>query len=169
MNILILGSGGREHALAWKIAASPLTDKLYCAPGNAGIAQEAECVALDHRRPRGGDRLLPRRSKIDFVVVGPEAPLCAGIVDDLEAAGIKAFGPTKWAARLEGSKGFTKDLCKANNIPTAAYERFKGAARGEGLRAPERRADRGEGRRARRRQGRGGRRDGRRKPKPPST
>jgi len=126
MNILILGSGGREHALAWKIAASPLTDKLYCAPGNAGIAQEAECVALDvndHAAVIG----FAKEKKIDLVVVGPEAPLCAGIVDDLEAAGIKAFGPTKWAARLEGSKGFTKDLCKANNIPTAAYERFKQA------------------------------------------
>ena len=126
MNILILGSGGREHALAWKIAASPLTDKLYCAPGNAGIAQEAECVALD---TADHDAVIAfcRESKIDLVVVGPEVPLVAGIVDDLEAAGIKAFGPSKWAARLEGSKGFTKDLCKANKIPTAAYERFKGA------------------------------------------
>ncbi len=127
MNILILGSGGREHALAWKMAASPLTDKLYCAPGNAGIAREAECVALDladHKTVIA----FAKEKKIDFVVVGPEVPLCAGIVDDLEAAGIKAFGPTKWAARLEGSKGFTKDLCKANNIPTAAYERFKGAS-----------------------------------------
>jgi phosphoribosylamine--glycine ligase len=127
MNILLLGSGGREHALAWKMAASPLADKLYCAPGNAGIAQEAECVALDiadHAAVIG----FCKSQAIDFVVVGPEAPLCAGIVDDLESAGIKAFGPGKWAARLEGSKGFTKDLCKANKIPTAAYERFKGAA-----------------------------------------
>ena len=123
MNILLLGSGGREHALAWKIAASPLVEKLYCAPGNAGIAQECERDRARHRRPRGGDRVLPR-ADIGFVVVGPEAPLCAGIVDDLAAAGIKAFGPSKAAARLEGSKGFTKDLCKANNIPTAAYERF---------------------------------------------
>jgi len=126
MNILILGSGGREHALAWKIAASPLTTKLYCAPGNAGIAQEAECVALDiadHRAVIG----FCKDAKIDFVVVGPEVPLVAGIVDDLEAAGIKAFGPTQAAAQLEGSKGFTKDLCKANNIPTAAYERFTNA------------------------------------------
>src|SRR6476659_827010 len=126
MNILIIGSGGREHALAWKMAASPLTDKLFCAPGNAGIAQEAECVARDL-----GDHkaviAFAKDKKIDLVVVGPEVPLCAGIVDDLEAAGIKAFGPTKWAALLEGSKGFTKDLCKANNIPTAGYERFKGA------------------------------------------
>jgi phosphoribosylamine--glycine ligase len=126
MNILILGSGGREHALAWKMAASPLADKLYCAPGNAGIAQEAECVALDIADHKAVIAFC-KQAKIDFVVVGPEGPLCAGIVDDLEAAGIKTFGPGKWAARLEGSKGFTKDLCKANNIPTAAYERFKGA------------------------------------------
>src|SRR5690348_1790768 len=127
MNILILGSGGREHALAWKLGASPLADKLYCAPGNAGIARAAECVALD-LTDHAAVIAFAREKKIDFVVVGPEAPLCAGIVDDLEAAGIKAFGPTQWAARLEGSKGFTKDLCKANNIPTAAYERFKGAS-----------------------------------------
>src|SRR5574340_688777 len=127
MNILILGSGGREHALAWKIAASPLADKLYCAPGNAGIAREAECVALDLADHRSVIAFA-REKKIDFVVVGPEAPLVAGIGDDLEAAGIKAFGPSKWAARLEGSKGFTKDLCRANNIPTAAYQRFKNAA-----------------------------------------
>jgi phosphoribosylamine--glycine ligase len=127
MNILILGSGGREYALAWAISASPLTTKVYCAPGNAGIAQVADCVALDL-----GDHkaviAFAKEHRIDLVVVGPEGPLCAGIVDDLEAAGIKAFGPGKWAARLEGSKGFTKDLCKANNIPTAAYQRFKQAA-----------------------------------------
>jgi len=127
MNILILGSGGREHALAWKIAASPLTSKLYCAPGNAGIAREADCVALD-LDDHAAVTAFAKEKKIDLVVVGPEAPLCAGIVDDLEAAGVKAFGPGKWAARLEGSKGFTKDLCKANNIPTAAYRRFKQAA-----------------------------------------
>jgi len=127
MNILILGSGGREHALAWKIAASPLTDKLYCAPGNAGIAREAECVALDIN-DHAAVIAFARDRKIDLVVVGPEAPLCAGVVDDLEAAGIRAFGPGKWAARLEGSKGFTKDLCRAHNIPTAAYRRFKQAA-----------------------------------------
>jgi phosphoribosylamine--glycine ligase len=127
MNILILGSGGREHALAWKMAASPLTDKLYCAPGNAGIAREAECVALDIADHRAVIAFC-KASNIDLVVVGPEVPLVAGIVDDLEGAGIKTFGPSKWAARLEGSKGFTKDLCKANKIPTAAYQRFKGAA-----------------------------------------
>src|SRR6267378_2218454 len=107
MNILLLGSGGREHALAWKIAASPLTDRLYCAPGNAGIAREAELVALDI-----GDHAAVaafcRAQNIALVVVGPEAPMVAGIVDDLSAAGIKVFGPSKAAARLEGSKGFTK-------------------------------------------------------------
>jgi phosphoribosylamine---glycine ligase len=127
MNILLLGSGGREHALAWKMAASPLTDKLYCAPGNAGIAREAECVALD-LADHAAVIAFCRGNGVDFVVVGPEAPLCAGIVDDLEAAGIKAFGPTRNAARVEGSKGFTKDLCRANGIPTAAYERFCAAA-----------------------------------------
>jgi len=126
MNILLLGSGGREHALAWKIAASPLTDRLFCAPGNAGIAQEAECVALDladHAAIIG----FCRTNGVNFVVVGPEAPLCAGIVDDLEAAGIKAFGPTRAAAQLEGSKGFTKDLCRSAAIPTADYKRFREA------------------------------------------
>src|SRR5215831_1375733 len=123
MNILLLGSGGREHALAWKMAASPLTDRLFCAPGNAGIAQEAECIALDSA-DHAAIIAFCRTNGIDFVVVGPEAPLCAGIVDDLEAAGIKAFGPSRSAAQLEGSKGFTKDLCRSAGIPTAAYERF---------------------------------------------
>jgi phosphoribosylamine--glycine ligase len=126
MNILLIGSGGREHALAWKIAASPLVERVYCAPGNAGIAREAECVALDvadHAAIVG----FCRTKAIDFVVVGPEAPLVAGIVDDLEAAGIRTFGPSRAAAQLEASKGFTKDLCRANGIPTAAYERFQAA------------------------------------------
>jgi phosphoribosylamine--glycine ligase len=123
MNILLLGSGGREHALVWKIAASPLVQRLYCAPGNAGIAQEAEVVALDIA-DHAAVIAFCREHAIGLVVVGPEAPLCAGIVDDLGAAGIKAFGPNKAAARLEASKGFTKDLCKTANIPTAAYERF---------------------------------------------
>jgi phosphoribosylamine--glycine ligase len=127
MNILVLGSGGREHALAWKMAASPLVERLYCAPGNAGIAKECELVMLD---PADHSAVIAfcKASRIDLVVVGPEAPLCAGIVEDLEAAGIKAFGPSKAAARLEGSKGFAKDLCRVNNIPTAAYERFDAAA-----------------------------------------
>jgi phosphoribosylamine---glycine ligase len=126
MNILLLGGGGREHALAWKMAASPLTDRLFCAPGNAGIAHEAECVDLDIT-DHGSVIGFCRDQRVDFVVVGPEGPLCAGIVDDLESAGIKAFGPSRAAARLEGSKGFTKDLCRANGIPTAAYERFRAA------------------------------------------
>jgi phosphoribosylamine--glycine ligase len=126
MNILILGSGGREHALAWKIGASPLVDRLYCAPGNAGIAREAECVALDVTN-HAAVIAFCKEKKVELVVVGPEAPLTAGIVNDLTAAGVRAFGPTKLAARLEASKGFTKDLCKANNIPTAAYERFDSA------------------------------------------
>src|SRR6202163_1823687 len=127
MNILLIGSGGREHALAWKIAASPLIERFYCAPGNAGIAQECEVAALD---PADHDAVVAfcKAHGIDLVVVGPEAPLCAGIVDDLGAAGVKAFGPSKAAARLEGSKGFTKDLCRAHGIPTAAYERFTAAA-----------------------------------------
>src|SRR4029077_11764863 len=126
MNILLLGSGGREHALAWKIAASPLVEKLYCAPGNAGIAQECELAALD-LADHAAVIAFCRARKIGLVVVGPEAPLCAGIVDDLAAAGIKAFGPSKSAAQLEGAKGFPKDLCRAHNIPTAAYERFSEA------------------------------------------
>ena len=128
MNILLLGSGGREHALAWKLSSSPLVTRLWCAPGNAGIAQEAECVALD-TADHAAVIAFCRSNAVDFVVVGPEAPLAAGIVDDLASAGIKAFGPSKAAARLEGSKGFTKDLCQANNIPTAAYQRFTDADR----------------------------------------
>src|SRR3984893_12028119 len=127
MNVLLIGSGGREHALAWKIAASPLVERLICAPGNAGIAQECEVAAVD---PADHDAVVAfcRAQAIDFVVVGPETPLCAGIVDDLAAAGIKAFGPSKAAARLEGSKSSTKDLCRARAIPPAAYERSTAAA-----------------------------------------
>jgi phosphoribosylamine--glycine ligase len=127
MRILLLGSGGREHALAWKIAASPLLTKLWCAPGNAGIVREAECVALDI-----ADHAVVidfcKHEAVDFVVVGPETPLAAGIVDDLAGAGIKAFGPSKLAAQLEGSKGFTKALCTEFGIPTGAYGRFTNAA-----------------------------------------
>ena len=123
MRILVVGSGGREHALCWAIAASPLCDQLFCAPGNAGIAQQAKCL------PVGAEDLdglvtLCRDRAIDFVVVGPEAPLVAGLVDRLSTAGIKAFGPTAAAAALEGSKGFMKDLCAKYDIPTAAYGRF---------------------------------------------
>ncbi|MBZ9606070.1 phosphoribosylamine--glycine ligase [Phyllobacterium chamaecytisi] len=123
MNVLLIGSGGREHALAWKIAASPVLSKLYCAPGNPGIAGVAECVALD---PADHEAIVVfcQQKSIDFVVVGPEAPLVAGIADDLRAAGISVFGPSKSAARLEGSKGFTKDLCAQFDIPTGKYQRF---------------------------------------------
>jgi phosphoribosylamine---glycine ligase len=126
MNILLLGSGGREHALAWKIAASPLLKKLWCAPGNAGIAREAECVALDVADHAAVIEFCKRHA-VDLVVVGPETPLAAGIVDDLASAGIKAFGPSRQAAQLEGSKGFTKDLCREFDIPTGAYRRFDNA------------------------------------------
>ena len=127
MHILLLGSGGREHALAWKIAASPLVTKLWCAPGNAGIAREAECVVLDIADHAAVIDFC-KRERIDLVVVGPETPLAAGIVDDLAGAGIKAFGPSKQASQLEGSKGFTKALCTEFNIPTGAYSRFRSAA-----------------------------------------
>jgi phosphoribosylamine---glycine ligase len=127
MKILLIGSGGREHALAWKIAASPLVTKLWCAPGNAGIAREAECVPIDIAN-HGAVVDFCKQNAIDLVVVGPETPLCAGIVDDLASRGIAAFGPSRAAAQLEGSKGFTKDFCREFNIPTGAYRRFRQAA-----------------------------------------
>ncbi|GLS32699.1 phosphoribosylamine--glycine ligase [Mesorhizobium albiziae] len=127
MNVLLIGSGGREHALAWKIAASPMLNRLYAAPGNPGIAREAECVALDIA-DHAAIIAFCKDKKIDLVVVGPEAPLVAGIADDLATAGVRVFGPSKAAAQLEGSKGFTKDLCARQNIPTGAYRRFTGAA-----------------------------------------
>ncbi len=127
MNILVVGSGGREHALCWKIAASPLCTALYCAPGNAGIAQEAECLPV---KAGDIDGLVAKAQQkaIDLVVIGPEEPLCAGLVDRMEAAGIAAFGPNADAAILEGSKGFMKDLCAKYDIPTAAYRRFTDTA-----------------------------------------
>jgi len=123
MNVLLIGAGGREHALAWALLASPLLGKLYCAPGNAGIAEIADCVTLDVADHAAVVRFC-RESSIELVVVGPEAPLVAGLVDALAAAGIKAFGPSKAAAQLEGSKGFTKDFCAEHGIPTAGYARF---------------------------------------------
>ena len=122
MRILVVGSGAREHALCWAMKASPLCDALICAPGNAGIQDLADC------RPVGvtdldGLLALAQAEKIDFVVVGPEAPLVAGLVDHLEAHGFKCFGPSKAAAELEGSKGFTKDLCAKYGVPTGAYLR----------------------------------------------
>ena len=126
MNILLIGSGGREHALANAIVTSPRCSKLFCAPGNPGMAGVAECVSVDIAN-HGAVIDFCRLMEIEFVVVGPEAPLVAGFVDALAAAGVNAFGPTKAAAQLEGSKGFTKDLCRDFDIPTAAYERFSSA------------------------------------------
>ena len=123
MNVLLIGSGGREHALAWAISGSSLLEKLYCAPGNAGIAEIADCVVLDVA-DHGAVIAFCRDKTIDFVVIGPEAPLVAGLSDALAAAGIKHFGPSAAAAQLEGSKGFTKDLCAEFKIPTAYYARF---------------------------------------------
>jgi phosphoribosylamine--glycine ligase len=127
MRILVVGSGGREHALCWKIAASPICDKLYCAPGNAGIAAEAECVAIGAEDVEGIVGFAKWQA-IDFVVVGPEAPLVKGLADRLEAEGIAAFGPSAKAAEIEGSKGFMKDLAAKYHIPTARYARFTDAA-----------------------------------------
>jgi phosphoribosylamine--glycine ligase len=126
MRILVIGSGGREHALCWAIAGSPLCDRLYCAPGNPGIEQVATCVPIGTME-FGNLIAFARAERIDFAVVGPEAPLVAGLADRLEAAGIATFGPSAQAAALEGSKGFTKDLCAKYCIPTAAYERFTDA------------------------------------------
>jgi phosphoribosylamine--glycine ligase len=123
MNILLIGSGGREHALAWALSGSPLCDRLFIAPGNPGTARCGTNVALDIGDHAAVIAFCKERD-IGLVVVGPEAPLVAGIVDDLAAAGIKAFGPSKAAAALEGSKAFTKDLCAEFGIPTAAYGRF---------------------------------------------
>jgi phosphoribosylamine---glycine ligase len=127
MRVLVVGSGGREHALAWAVAASPLVDALYCAPGNAGIAEEAECVPV-RATDIAGLVGFARRERIDFVIVGPEAPLVLGLVDALEAEGIPAFGPSAAAAELEGSKVFAKDLCMRAGIPTSAYRRFRDPA-----------------------------------------
>jgi phosphoribosylamine---glycine ligase len=126
MNILLLGSGGREDALAWRLRQSPSCDKLLAAPGNPGIARWAECVDAEPCDAAAVVRLA-REQSIDLVIVGPEAPLVAGVADALRAAGVAVFGPNAAAARLEGSKGFTKDLCKANGIPTADYVRAEKA------------------------------------------
>ena len=127
MNILLIGGGGREHALAWRLAQSPSCDKLFAAPGNPGIAEEAECVALEL-----GDHAIVVRfctdHEVKLVVIGPEAPLVDGLADSLRAAGVGVFGPSAAAAQLEGSKGFTKDLCARAGIPTAAYYRYDSKA-----------------------------------------
>ena len=139
MNILLIGSGGREHALAWKISQSPLLGTLFIAPGNPGTAAcgtNASVKVTDHEAVIA----FCKSNAIDLVVIGPEAPLVAGMADALIAANIAAFGPTAAAAQLEGSKGFTKDLCAENNIPTAAYQRFNNATKAKayvrGLKLP---------------------------------
>jgi phosphoribosylamine--glycine ligase len=124
MNILLLGSGGREDALAWRLRQSPSCGELIAAPGNPGIARWAECVTVDPVDARAVAELARTRG-IDLVVIGPEAPLVAGVGDTLREGGFAVFGPNAAAAKLEGSKGFTKDLCRANGIPTADYERVE--------------------------------------------
>ena len=126
MNVLLIGSGGREHALAWALSKSPLLKTLHCCPGNAGIAEIARCSPLDASNHSAVIEFC-RANSIDFVVIGPEAPLVGGLGDTLTGAGIKHFGPSAEAARLEGSKGFTKELCRKAHIPTAAYARFADA------------------------------------------
>ncbi|WP_120502610.1 phosphoribosylamine--glycine ligase [Roseovarius sp. EL26] len=126
MNILILGSGGREHALAWAVMQNPKCDKLIVAPGNAGMAQIAECAALDINDGAAVATFCSENA-IDFVIVGPEAPLAAGVADRLREAGILTFGPSKAAAQLEASKNFTKEICDAANAPTAGYAHFTDA------------------------------------------
>ena len=123
MKVLIVGSGGREHAIAWKVAQSPKVDKIYCAPGNAGIAEYAECVDIAAME---FDKLVAfaKEKEIDLTVIGMDDPLVGGVVDAFEAEGLRVFGPRKNAAILEGSKAFSKDLMKKYHIPTAAYETF---------------------------------------------
>ncbi len=127
MNILVIGAGGREHALVWKISQSPLVDRIFAAPGNGGMAELAQCITLDSA---DHDAVVDFccDNDIGLVVIGPELPLVAGLADRLGAENITAFGPSAAAARLEGSKGFTKDLCARHNIPTAAYGRFDNSA-----------------------------------------
>ncbi len=127
MKVLVIGGGGREHALVWKISQSPRVDKIYCAPGNAGISELAECIAI---APERIDQLaeFAEQAKIDLTVVGPELPLTLGIVDLFEERGLRAFGPNREAARLEGSKAFAKDILKENRIPTASFETFTDAS-----------------------------------------
>jgi phosphoribosylamine---glycine ligase len=130
MRVLVVGGGGREHALVWKLRQSPRVEALYCAPGNAGIAADAECVPIAVDDLPGLERFA-RERRIDLTVVGPELPLTLGLVDRFAAAGLRAFGPTMAAARLEGSKAFTKELCRRYDVPGAAFGAFRdpGAAK----------------------------------------
>lgn len=121
MRVLVVGGGGREHAIVWKLAQSPKVDKLYCAPGNAGIAQDAECVNIKAEDIEGLCTFA-KEHQVDLAVIGPEVPLAMGIVDEMAAAGIRAFGPDKSCARLEASKAFTKDFLNRHSIPTAGYK-----------------------------------------------
>ncbi len=126
MKVLIVGSGGREHAIAWSVSKSPKVDRIYCAPGNAGISQLAECVdigAMEFERLAD----FAEENQIDLTIIGMDDPLVGGVVDVFEARGLKVFGPRKNAAILEGSKAFSKDLMKKYHIPTAAYENFDDA------------------------------------------
>lgn len=123
MRVLVVGGGGREHAIAWKLDQSPKVDKLYCAPGNAGIARDAECVNIKAEDIEGLCAFA-KDNQIDLAVIGPEVPLAMGIVDEMEAAGITAFGPNKKCSQLEASKSFTKDFLRRHNIPTAGYKEF---------------------------------------------
>lgn len=123
MRVLVVGGGGREHAIVWKLAQSPKVDKLYCAPGNAGIAQDAECVNIKAEDIEGLCTFA-KEHQVDLAVIGPEVPLAMGIVDEMAAAGIRAFGPDKSCARLEASKAFTKDFLNRHSIPTAGYKEF---------------------------------------------
>ena len=126
MKVLVVGSGGREHAICWKLSKSPKVDKIYCAPGNAGIAELAECVDI---KAMEFEKLVAfaKENSIDLTVIGMDDPLVGGVVDVFEAEGLRVFGPNKAAAILEGSKAFSKDLMKKYNIPTAAYEVFEDA------------------------------------------
>ena len=123
MKVLIVGSGGREHAIAWSVAKSPKVDKIYCAPGNAGISEYAECVSIGAMEfEKLAD--FAEEKQIDLTIIGMDDPLVGGVVDVFEARGLKVFGPRKNAAILEGSKAFSKELMKIYHIPTAAYETF---------------------------------------------
>ena len=165
MNVLLLGSGGREDALAWRLRQSPSCDKLLAAPGNPGIARWAECVALDPCDHRGSDRSRRERARRSGRRSGPRRRWSPASPTLCATTGFAVFGPNAAAAQLEGSKGFTKDLCAANDIPTAGYVRVGHGRRGERRARAIRHSRRDQGRRARRRQGRDRRHDAARKPR----